>query len=447
MSWRDYLIMLLHVAAELEHALMVEYLYAAYSLGGKGAATHEREVRAWRDAILTIAREEMGHLLTVQNALLLVGGPVSFERDDYPWSSPFYPFPFRLEPLSLESLACYVYAEMPKDLTRRADLEVRREVRKLIDTKSAPTVGEVYDRVIELVADRDRIPESTFDPDSYRYQATWDEWGRNYRPTTHKPYAKDPETPPPFARKTRVIVARMATRTEALAGLRDIAGQGEAEHLRPGDKKEDSHFDRFAKIFRAYQAILKKDSTWSPSLPIPTNPYAGEAKHAPDGSTPITAKASSAWASLFNIRYRTLLSFLTYMFHVPHEVAGPAKTRRASILARIFGEMYNVKAIAGVLVRLPLGDPKRAARAGPPFQMPYTLTTPLPERVFWRTHLDLLEASDGLVEALLDHKRHGFTKAPPDGERYLKALRETDRQARTWIEQILGNTRGRRVSA
>src|ERR1043165_33074 len=106
MSQRDYLIMLLHIAAELEHALMVEYLFAAYSLGGPGAAGHEREVREWGDAILSGAREGKGQLITVQNILLLMGGPVSFERSDSPGSSPFYPFEFRLEPLSLKSLAC-----------------------------------------------------------------------------------------------------------------------------------------------------------------------------------------------------------------------------------------------------------------------------------------------------------------------------------------------------
>ena len=31
---RDYAIFLLHVAAEIEHSLMVQYLFAAYSLGG-----------------------------------------------------------------------------------------------------------------------------------------------------------------------------------------------------------------------------------------------------------------------------------------------------------------------------------------------------------------------------------------------------------------------------
>lgn len=436
MSWRDYLIMLLHIAAELEHGLMVEYLYAAYSLGGPGAAERPVQVREWRDAILTIAREEMGHLITVQNLLLLVGGPVSFERQDFPWSSPFYPFEFRLEPLSRESLACYVYAEMPRELTRRADIAVRRAVLKLVEP-DRPTVGEVYDRIIWLIGNPKLIPDSTFDPDSYQYQATWDEWGRGYRPGTHQPYARDPEVPPPHERKTRVIVTQMATRTEALAALRDVAGQGEAEHLKPDDRNEDSHFDRFAKIFRAYQAIWKKDRNWSPSRAVPVNPFAGQPKNAPRGTTAITAHDSVAWASLFNIRYRMLLSLLTYMYRVPRDAPESSHLRRAPMLARLFGEMYNLKAIAGILVRLPLGDPKDEARAGPPFQMPYTLTPPLPEANFWRLHLDLLDASAGLVDGLLDPRHRHLAEAPADGARYLEALRAADRDARRWIEGIL----------
>jgi hypothetical protein len=99
MTWRDYLIMLLHIGSELEHGLMVQYLYAAYSLGGDHLSEEDQaEVQQWQDLILTVAREEMGHLLTVQNLLCVVGGPISFDRENYPWDSPFYPFQFNFEP-------------------------------------------------------------------------------------------------------------------------------------------------------------------------------------------------------------------------------------------------------------------------------------------------------------------------------------------------------------
>ncbi|MEO8429304.1 MAG: ferritin-like domain-containing protein, partial [Verrucomicrobiota bacterium] len=151
MAWRDYLVLLLHIGAELEHCLMVEYLYAAYSLGGEQVPKDARSqgiVRRWRDQILSVAREEMGHLLTVQNVLCLLGGPVTFDREDFPWDTVFYPFPFRLEPLTLNSLACYVYAEMPP----LADLE--KEIRKANAAEFKKAVREIRKSVVRRVPGR-----------------------------------------------------------------------------------------------------------------------------------------------------------------------------------------------------------------------------------------------------------------------------------------------------
>ena len=117
MTWKDHLVMLLHIGAEIEHSLMVQYLYAAYSLGGEQVLPPERRpmVQRWQEDILAVAREEMGHLITVQNILTLIGGSINLERVNLPWDIPFYPFPFKLEPVSLDSIACYVYAEMPSE--------------------------------------------------------------------------------------------------------------------------------------------------------------------------------------------------------------------------------------------------------------------------------------------------------------------------------------------
>jgi hypothetical protein len=125
------------------------------------------------------------------------------------------------------------------------------------------------------------------------------------------------------------------------------------------------------------------------------------------------------------------------MYRIPHDAPDSATRRRAPMLARIFGEMYNLKAIAGILVRLPLGNPAEAARAGPPFQVPYSLTPPLPEANFWRMQLDLLSAASELVATLLDPAGPSRADAPADGARYLQALREADRDSRTWIEKVL----------
>lgn len=90
MADKDEFVFLLHTAAEIEHMLLVQYLYAAYSaIDG-----------ADRDLLLAIAREEMGHLMCIQNMLIALGAPLNFERQDYPFNE-LYPFPFTLQPLSL----------------------------------------------------------------------------------------------------------------------------------------------------------------------------------------------------------------------------------------------------------------------------------------------------------------------------------------------------------
>ncbi|MEJ7743434.1 MAG: ferritin-like domain-containing protein, partial [Nocardioidaceae bacterium] len=113
---------LLESAAEVEHALMVQYLYAAYSLKSgdevtdpaQQAALDETSPDSWPQVLLGIAREEMGHLMTVQN-LLLLGLAPNLEREDFPPQKDLYPFALHLEPLSQRSLAKYVVAEAPGD--------------------------------------------------------------------------------------------------------------------------------------------------------------------------------------------------------------------------------------------------------------------------------------------------------------------------------------------
>ena len=58
-SAHEYVVDLLHYAAEIEHGLMVQYLYAAYSL----CLPSWREdlinrLKDWKDFILVIAKEE-----------------------------------------------------------------------------------------------------------------------------------------------------------------------------------------------------------------------------------------------------------------------------------------------------------------------------------------------------------------------------------------------------
>jgi hypothetical protein len=95
---REQAVVLLTAAAEIEHALMVQYLYAAYSLRVPPQdAPADADVAQWKRILIQIAREEMAHLASVENLLRLIGGPLNFEREQSPYRSGLYPFRFRLE--------------------------------------------------------------------------------------------------------------------------------------------------------------------------------------------------------------------------------------------------------------------------------------------------------------------------------------------------------------
>src|SRR3954452_3328258 len=160
---RDEAIFLLHTAAEIEHALMVQYLYAGWSLPSDGPPLVQR----WRREVLQVAREEMAHFAAVQNLLRFIGGPLNFDREDFPYRTELYPFPFRLERLRRASLARYVAAEMPAqpdaDSGLMADVLAAAEVGA---GHPVNRVGALYQRLIDLVGDGEALPDSVFRPNT-----------------------------------------------------------------------------------------------------------------------------------------------------------------------------------------------------------------------------------------------------------------------------------------
>jgi hypothetical protein len=109
---------LLTLAAEVEHALMVQYLYASFSIVGAAPTVPEDP----REKVVQVAVQEMGHLISVQNLLLGIAGPAGFHlgRDRLRTGSPDNPLPLTLEPLSRMALAKFVVAEMPADIPNPA---------------------------------------------------------------------------------------------------------------------------------------------------------------------------------------------------------------------------------------------------------------------------------------------------------------------------------------
>ena len=431
---KDYITMLLHVDAEIEHGLMLQYLYSAYSIGGPQIPEKYRErVHNWKNIILGIAKEEMGHFISVQNVLKIIGAPLNFGRESYPWDVPFYPFPFTLEKFTLRSLAKYVYAEAPAAWLA-GDEPVAKEINALVHAQASDphTVGALFKVLLQLIQDPKVISDDAFQPGTYPYQAKFDEWGRGYT-GGNRGSSKEGG----FTKSPDVLVAPLLSRHDAYNALDQIAEQGEGEET--DDEANPSHFQRFLFIFNDFKAILEETGgDFDPAYNVATNPYAGQPDDAGTASNEpademerniITSDEGILWANLFDVRYRLLLNFLSHSFLLDNGNNNVGSfTPRGLIINSTFGEMYNLRSLAAILVQTPIA-PHSKLMAGPPFTSPYSIDLPFGEHNRWRLHRDLLDASGQLIEGLKKLRT-------PHGQ-YLNVLQEIDRKLLEAIAQLM----------
>lgn len=437
LSGRDYAISLLRLAAEIEHGLMVQYLFAAYSLDPPSAPGERRPmVRRWQETLLGIAKEEMAHLITVQNVLTLLGGPLQFNREDFPHDNALYDAGFRLRKLSLGTLATYVVAESPEDWNG-GDAERIKQEAAVEAGGTVNRVGQLYREMIDVIGDPELVPASTFDEGSRPFQASWDEWGRGYRRGERGRMLSDDSEP---AEVPELVIEPVGSRDATIAALEHVGEQGEGFDL-PQDADE-SHFERFLKVYEEFEAIeeaereaLVRDVATNPTTDL-SGPDVGSDPADAGTTSPIANPAARLWAHLFNVRYRKLLVCLAHAFELAEDRTDPASPGpRGSLIHRAFAEMYNLRSIAGLLVALPLDHAEPdAARAGPPFQLPHTLMLPHDEDDRWRLHRDLLDASTALADRL------GTVDGAQAAGDYLTALAHADRIERDQVEALIAGT-------
>jgi hypothetical protein len=424
---RDEMVFLLHTGAEIEHALLVQYLYAAYSLKSPKEVPpeHSKKVREWKRTLLDIAREEMGHLISVQNLLRLIGGPVNLEREDYPFRSQLYPFPFRFEPLSRASLAKYVVAEMP-NIADPTD-EVKEIVARATSAPAGASggagqvnqVGEIYGRVMQLLnvpqqGGEAGLLDEDFVADPSNRQARYDAWGG----------------------AASVLVPDIANRANALLAVAELAEQGEGLD---DSLERPSHYQRLLAIYRE----LPEAGEWEPTYPVPVDPDTGPSAGVIDEPEHgrITHPRSLKWAKLFNLRYRLLLAYLAHFLTMDGRLLDDNAdyTPRGLLNKWTFDEMRHLSEVAGKLVTLPRLEgepegperPERAERAGAPFELPYTLNLPDLERDRWRTHYDVIGTCISLEKSI--EAAH-----PEDaGDELLQGLLMSDQEAQRLARAVM----------
>jgi hypothetical protein len=160
------LLRLLREAAEVEHALMLQYLYCAFSLrepysdlAGYGEATAE--------SMIGVAIQEMQHLSAVNRLLVALGSCPHLDRQDFPYEPDIYPFVFQLEPLSKPALAKYVFTEAPAEAlalelaTDAEDRAFRESIHDMLGTEQRTNhVGSLYRSVLDVLGEVAAMPDA-----------------------------------------------------------------------------------------------------------------------------------------------------------------------------------------------------------------------------------------------------------------------------------------------
>jgi hypothetical protein len=225
------LIRLLRQASEIEHALMIQYLYGAFSVKPAYSGVVGFGLPNSND-LIGVAAMEMQHLRDVNHLLSALGASPNLVRQGFPFEPEVYPFELNLEPLTQSSVAKYLYCEAAVgtfQLDKAAGEGERRfvmEVERALGPHARPNhVGSLYDALIHVLGEH---------------------------------IASSPET--------------SAQLTPWLAKLEAIKVEG-----------EDGHFKFFKRVFTGtHEGFKGRPDVWTlprsdsayPSYPLPSNPTA-----------------------------------------------------------------------------------------------------------------------------------------------------------------------------
>ena len=147
---REALFYMLCEASELEHGIMCQYLYAAFSLkqsADEGLTAAEAEaVQRWRKHIFHIGAQEMLHLALVQNLLTATGAAPHLSRPNFPQPASHYPAGVHLAlvPFGEEALRHFMFLERPEGM----------------ELEGAEGIDGPARDAMPLMAERDIVPQA-----------------------------------------------------------------------------------------------------------------------------------------------------------------------------------------------------------------------------------------------------------------------------------------------
>jgi hypothetical protein len=365
---RSQLVPALQHAAMIELAVMLQYLYAAFSIPTYGAGLEyvrrgewtseqlqlicgdggETRDKGMRSSLLTVAREEMIHFLIVNNIIMAIGEPFYIPSIDFGAinNQLLVPLDFSLEPLGIGSVARFIAIEQPEDLIGEV------KCGDLMSSSSPEENHHLYSSLSELYGNiregLQRVP-NLFMVDKGRGGGEHHLFLRESINAVHPDY--------------QLEVDDLAS---ALFAIDVVTEQGEGNILTSVMPEEESHFDTFLRMSEflmteQMKGVRSRRAPWSPAYPVVRNPTLHPGNPAKELVTDPNAREV---LQLFNRSYFMMLQLM-----VQHFGQCPDSSLRRSELMNMAIEVMTgvMRPLAELLVRMPSG--RRGKTAGPSFEL------------------------------------------------------------------------------
>ncbi|MGA8045507.1 MAG: ferritin-like protein [Dermatophilaceae bacterium] len=343
---RADLVSLLTTAAEIEHSLMVQYLFAALTMkhGTEEGLTEHQLIRVahWEKQILAVARQEMEHLGLVANLLTAVGAAPSLTRPNFPYATSLYGHRMALTRFSAEAVHKFACFEMPQ----KGDDVITCPSPPDPSAPGPASIVALYHAIREGFCTLAAQSEPLFLVGA-DHQLGGKALGTDFPRVGAMGGGYD------------VFMSTVTDLDSALAAVDLIIEQGEAATT----EGDEGHFFAFKSILDEYSAIRAVDPSFEPARKVVDNPTTDPGH---EGST-LTDPTALACARLFDASYRTMLRFLLRLLMSTDE----SPEESAALTAVAFFPLMTmvIRPLAEVLTALPAHTPDDGWRAGPPFAL------------------------------------------------------------------------------
>lgn len=362
---REQLIFLLNEAAELEHLLTVQYLYAAFStkrLPEEGLAPElQNVVDDWGQLIILIARQEMEHLGLVNNILTSIGGMPYFYRPNLPQSGKYFPCPMHLEVLNKHSIKRFVCFERPEHITEKDAfcLEFGEHKRFSGDPNNSmhyTTISELYAKIKEGIL---KIPLS--EEELFIGPPNAQVGGAELDLTFNRVGAE--------GGVYDVTLFPVINRATAVQAIDLITEQGEGS-LVDESHTEPSHYERFLEIKKELERLEKEHPGFNPARDVVKDPILWNSKSKMKGNK-ITHPLTREVMALFNNAYELMLMMLLRFYAHTDETEAELNTLK---YATFFPFMSMViRPVGELLTTMPAYKDKEFPKAGASFEISSTI--------------------------------------------------------------------------